>query len=150
MSTLDDLVQLIGDLEYGQDTPKAALNLAHQIEAAIIYGYSYDGILVEGTVADQARAYGGGKFYVDDRGFLPLNPDLTLGEEVTTLNECRKLVRRFNRSVKVEAIEEQDGYYWQYKTDWPHRTFEITKDGEPWCRGIVFLFPKSERLQPQT
>ena len=87
MSTLDDLVQLIGDLEYGQDTPKAALNLAHQIEAAIIYGYSYDGILVEGTVADQARAYGGGKFYVDDRGFLPLNPDLTLGEEVTTLNE---------------------------------------------------------------
>jgi hypothetical protein len=143
MSTLDDLVQLIGDLEDGDNTPETALNLAHQIGAAIIYGYSDDCILVEGTVADQAGAYGGGTFYVDSQGFLPLNSDLTLGEEVTTLNECRKLVRRFGKSVKVEVIMEQDGYYWQYKTDWPHKTFEIKEDGEPWCKGIVFLFPKS-------
>lgn len=143
MSTLDDLVQLIGDLEYGDNIPETALIRAHQIGAAIIYGYSDDCILVEGTVADEAVAYGGGTFYVDSQGFLPLNSDLTLGEEVTTLNECRKLVRRFGKSVKVEVIMEQDGYYWQYKTDWPHKTFEIKEDGEPWCKGIVFLFPKS-------
>lgn len=143
MSTLDDLVQLIGDLEYGDNIPETALNLAHQIGAAIIYGYSDDCILVEGMVADEAVAHGGGTFYVYSQGFLPLNSDLTLGEEVTTLNECRKLVRRFGKSVKVEVIMEQDGYYWQYKTDWPHKTFEIKEDGEPWCKGIVFLFPKS-------
>jgi hypothetical protein len=66
-----------------------------------------------------------------------------LQDEVNNLNECRKLCRRFDKSVLIEIVEDKDGYYWQYKTDWPHKTFEITEDGEPWCKGIVFLFPKS-------
>lgn len=144
MSTLDDLVQLIGDLEYGDDIPGTALEFAQEIGAAIIYGYSDDGILVEGVTEDQADAYGGTTVWVDKEGFLPLNSNLTLTDEgAETLDECRKLVNRFDRSVKVEAIEEQGNYYWQYKTDWPHKTFEIMEDGKPWCKGIVFLFPKS-------
>lgn len=144
MSQLDDLVNLIGDLEYGDDIPAPALGLAQQIGAAIIFGYSDDGIVVEGAVEDQAGAYEGTTVWLDKEGFLPLNSDLTLADEgAETLDECRKLVKRFDRSVKVEAIEETDGYYWQYKTDWPHKTFEIKEYGEPWCKGIVFLFPKS-------
>ena len=144
MTQLETLVELIGNLEYGDAIPYEAKDLAQQIGAAIIFGYSDDGIVVEGAVEDQAGAYGGTTCWVDKEGFLPLNSNLTLADEgANTLAECRSLIQRFDRSVKIEAIEETDGYYWQYKTDWPHKTFEITEDGEPWCKGIVFLFPKS-------
>jgi hypothetical protein len=39
---------------------------------------------------------------------------------------------------KIEAVWAEDGYSWTYRTDIPHATFEITEDGEPYCRGIVF------------
>lgn len=144
MTQLDDLVNLIGNHEYGDDIPASAISLADQIGAAIIYGYSDDGIIVEGAVQDQAGVYGGTTVWVDEEGFLPINENQNCTDaEIETISDYRKLVKRFDRSVKVEAIEEQDGYYWQYKTDWPHKTFEITEDGEPWCKGIVFLFPKS-------
>lgn len=39
---------------------------------------------------------------------------------------------------KVEINWCKDGYSWAYDTDIPHECFDVYKDGEKYCRGIVF------------
>jgi hypothetical protein len=144
MATLDNLVELIGELEYGDQIPTAALELAKNIQAAIIYGYSDDSIMVSGVTEDQADAYKDKNVWVDKEGFLPINENQNCTDAgIETISDCRKLVKRFDQSVKLQVIEDQGGWLWQYKTDWPHRVFEMKEDGDPYCKGIVFLFPKS-------
>jgi hypothetical protein len=38
----------------------------------------------------------------------------------------------------IEAIRDKDGWPWSFETSIPHVTFEIMKDGEKYCKGIVF------------
>ena len=142
MAHLDDLVELIGDLEYGDDIPADADKLAETIGAAIIYGYSDDGVMVDGVVSDQGSAYDSNTLWLDRKGFLPINEDLTLDDEPATVDECREIVKRFDSAVKLKAIWGDTGLAWRYETEVEHRTFEIKEDGEVWCRGIVFLLPE--------
>lgn len=58
-------------------------------------------------------------------------------------NECEDDDCPYYRELKaraaiVEAVWDNDGYSWTYKTDIPHETFEVLEDGEKYCRGIVF------------
>lgn len=39
---------------------------------------------------------------------------------------------------KVKINWCKDGYSWTYDTDIPHECFDVYKDGEKYCRGIVF------------
>ena len=143
MAHLDDLVELIGDLEYGDDIPANADKLAETIGAAIIYGYSDDGVMVDGVVSDQGSAYDSNTLWLDRKGFLPINEDLTLqNDEPATVDECREIVKRFDSAVKLKAIWGDTGLAWRYETEVEHCTFEIREDGEVWCRGIVFLLPE--------
>jgi hypothetical protein len=112
--------------------------------AAIIYGYSDDAVMVEGVINDQGSAYDSNTLWLDREGFLPINEDLTLqDDEPATVEECRKIVKRFDSSVKVRAIWQDSGIAWTYEFEGDHRTFDILEDGEVWCRGIVFLLPAS-------
>ena len=95
MSNLDSLIALIGDLEEGDRIPQKAIQLAKTMGAAIIYGYSDDGVMVDGIVNDQGQAYDDNTLWLDRQGFLPVNEDLTLqDDEPATIDECRKIIAR--------------------------------------------------------
>jgi hypothetical protein len=142
MSNLDALVELIGDLGYGDSIPHAAIEMAASMGAVIVYGYSDDGVGVEGAADDQGGAYGGNTLWLDREGFLPINEDLTLqDDEPATVEQCRKIVQRFDSAVKLKAIWADSGIAWRYEVGVEHRNFEIIEDGEVWCEGVVFLLP---------
>jgi hypothetical protein len=152
MSNLDSLIALIGDLEEGDRIPPGAIQLAKTIGAAIIFGYSDDGVMVEGIVNDQGSAYDGNTLWLDRQGFLPINEDLTLqDDEPGTIDECRNIVARFDSAVKLRAIWGGSRAAWCYEVCVEHRTFDIKEDSSDyntpannvWCRGIVFLLPET-------
>lgn len=141
---LDTLVELIGVLEYGDRIPAAAIDLAKQIGAAIIYGYSDDGITVEGVVRDGGSAFRGNTLFLDREGFMPINEDLILQDDgPRTVEECRKIVNRFDSAIMVRAIWQDSGVSWSYQVELDHRNFGIKEDGDIWCNGIVLLLPDS-------
>jgi hypothetical protein len=144
MSNLDSLIALIGDLEEGDRIPPGAIQLAKTMGAAIIFGYSGDGVMVEGIVNDQGYVYDSNTLWLDRQGFLPINEDLTLqDDEPATIDECRKIIARFDSAVKLRAIWGRSRVPWCYEVCVEHRTFDIKKDSNVWCRGIVFLLPET-------
>ena len=42
-------------------------------------------------------------------------------------------------TVKAVWAPEGENLSWLYRTALPHATFQVNEDGEPYCRGIVFL-----------
>jgi hypothetical protein len=55
-----------------------------------------------------------------------------------TEEEFQAYFNRKRNAKQIEAIWGKDGISWQYKTDIPHATFKIMKDGDVYCIGIVF------------
>lgn len=110
--------------------------LAAEAKAAglvIVYGASDDLMEFAGAIDEELGAWEGTTAHVDAQGLLP---------ERESINEDDELRRYFGREPNARTIEAlwaaEPGYSWTYKTDIPHATFEITEDGEPYCRGIVF------------
>jgi hypothetical protein len=99
----------------------------------IVYGQSDDLMEFDGAIYDEIGCYEGGTAFVDEAGLLPARDQIE-GDE--------GLKRLFERMPKSQSIEAQwcneGSYSWTYKTDGPHKTFDIVEDGENYCRGIVF------------
>lgn len=109
----------------------AAEAKAHGLVVA--YGMSDDLMEFAGAIDDELGACNGSEVYVDDKGLLPYRDSIRDDEEL------KDYFAREPHAKKIEArwCEEGD-YSWTFKTAIPHETFEITDDGEPYCRGIVF------------
>jgi DNA-binding XRE family transcriptional regulator len=82
-------------------------------------------------------AWEGGVYYVfkKNKGWAVLSDD--------DFKEQAEKAHEFDidlRGHKIEAIwsPEEPACSWLIKTDIPHATFDITEDGELFCRGIVF------------
>jgi hypothetical protein len=99
----------------------------------IVYGASDDLMELVGAIDDEFGCYDGGTAWVDRDGLL--DRDRVDEDEDRAIAD---FVRRKDRARSIRAVWAEDGYSWTYRTDIPHATFEITEDGEPYCRGIVF------------
>lgn len=99
----------------------------------IVYGASDDLMELGGAINDELGANDGTTIYVDTKGLLANRDNIDNDDE---------LKEHFAREPHAVAISQlwcaEDGYSWTYETSIPHETFEITEDGEPYCRGIVF------------
>jgi hypothetical protein len=99
----------------------------------VVFGASDDLMEFRGSIVDEFGCYGGDIAYVDPKGMLPERDQI---EDDDTL---RDYFARQPRAVGIEALWASEGdYSWTYRTEIPHATFEITEDGEPYCRGLVF------------
>lgn len=107
--------------------------LAAEAKAAglvVVYGASDDLMEFEGAINDELGAYNGGRAHLTSAGLLKNDCEN---------DECPHFDKLKQRAETIEALwDAGDGYSWKFKTDIPHETFEITEDGEPYCRGIVF------------
>ena len=142
---LGDIVGKIGPLEYGDEIPGVAIAAANKAGAVIIHGYSDDGVIIEGAATDDASVYGGGTFWVDKEGCLPIGEDGRLADDLRSIEECVKLAERFKRALKVEAIWGEDDADWQYEIEsQPYAFFQVLEDGRLYCRGVVAMLPKQD------
>jgi len=110
--------------------------LAAEAKAAglvVVYGQSDDLMEFEGAIYDEVSCYDGGTAFVDAQGLL---------RDRDCIEEDDELKDYFARQPHAKAIEalwcKEGDYSWTFRTEIPHETFEITDDGEPYCRGIVF------------
>ena len=100
----------------------------------VVFGSS-DYMEFRGAIYAEIRVYGCKTVTVDAIGILPEFREIVRGHDK---DELRDYYKREGFGKTISAIRDQDGYVWTYKTDIPHKTFEVIKDGDPYCRGIVF------------
>jgi hypothetical protein len=103
----------------------------------VVFGGSDDLVEFRGAIYDEIGAYGGTTFTIDAEGPIPDFDSLEKNDREAK-DRLREYFRREGRGKEIEAVWDQDGYSWTYKTDIPHATFEVVEDGEKYCRGIVF------------
>ena len=111
-------------------------DLAAEAKAAglvVVYGQSDDLMEFAGAIDDELGCYDGGTALVDANGLLKER------DQIEDDDELKDYFAREPHAKPIEALWAKEGdYSWTFKTDIPHETFEITEDGEPYCRGIVF------------
>jgi hypothetical protein len=113
-------------------------DLARQAKDAglvIVYGASDDLMEFEGAIYDEIGACDGATVYVDAEGLVPDFESLDKDDK----QALKAYFNRDGKGKKIEALWCAEGdYSFIYHTDIPHETFEVTEDGAPYCRGIVF------------
>lgn len=127
------IAAMLDGSQYPLRIPTDIVNGAKEAGIVIVYGASDDLMEFEGAIYGEQGAYDGTTAFVDSKGLLP---------ERDQIEEDDELKDYFARQPNAKPIEAQwdpgKGYSWTFKTDIPHETFEITDEGEPYCRGIVF------------
>ena len=129
-----DLAAKLNGREYLREITAEEAAQAKSAGLVVVHGGSDDQIYLAGAVVDEGGCYGGREILIDSKGVLP---------SWDSASECEESAQEyFERKAKARTIEalfaKEGSYTWTYKTDIPHETFEIVKDGEPYCRGIVF------------
>lgn len=129
MNAKELAAQLYG-ATYGMAMRKAlkAEAIAHRL--VVVYGHSDDLMEFDGAIYDEIGANDGATAYLTSAGLL---------QNDCGNDDCPHFKKLKEKAATIEALWcKEEGYSWTFKTDIPHETFEITDDGEPYCRGIVF------------
>lgn len=116
--------------QYREEGSKELFKAMKDAGLVAVFGASDDLMEMRGAVDDEVGAYEGTKV-----GFTPKG---LLTSECDEGKDCPYFKRLAKTAKIVEAVWDEGGYSWIYKTDIPHSTFEILEDDDPYCRGIVF------------
>jgi hypothetical protein len=142
--TAKELAERLTGLEYPVRIPAELAKQAKESGLVIVYGASDDLMEFEGAISDEVGAYEGATVEVDHKGIIPAYDDIDK-EDKTAMKDY---FAREGKGAKIAALWcAEPGYSFTYKTSIPHATFEITEDGEPYCRGIVFALPAPPEAQ---
>jgi hypothetical protein len=116
--------------EYGHETDDGLDKQLAGEGIVMVFGYSDDNMEFRGAIKDEIGCCDGWTVRLTSKGILDNKCD----------NGRCPYFKEMERNVKsrIEAIWGKDGYSWIYRTDIPHVSFDITEDGEKYCRGIVF------------
>ena len=94
-----------------------------------VFGASDDLMEFRGAIYDEVGCYSGGVAYLTPAGLLNAECDN---------EECPHEKRLKERATTIEALWDDGGFSWRYKTSIPHATFVIKEDDDDYCEGIVF------------
>lgn len=128
------LAQLLTSSEYPVNIPKGLQQAAREAGLVIVYGASDDLMEFRGAINDEVGCYNGGTVLVDTEGLLPDYDDIDKRDK----DDMRAYFRREPEGVSLEAVWDDEGYSWIYRTYIPHETFDVVEDDKLYCRGIVF------------
>jgi|SRR6185312_4046701 len=129
MSIRDEIAAQLNGSEYQLRISKDISEAAKLAGVVIVYGASDDLMEFDGAIHDEIDAYGGGTAYLTKDGLLQNECD----DE-----DCPHFSKMKASAATIEALWDNAGYSWTYKTSIPHATFEVVEDGEKYCRGVVF------------
>ncbi len=127
MTPQDAAIELHGTI-YGNEGSKELFARMKKAGLVAVFGASDDLVELRGGIYDEIDAYGGTTFYVSRTGIVK--------NECSEGDECPNWRQH---GVPIEAVwAPGDDVSWAYKTDIPCAQFDVTEDGEVYCRGIVF------------
>jgi hypothetical protein len=124
-----ELAQLLNGRQYGNEITRDEMQLARENSLVVVFGYSDDNMEFCGAIDDEVSCYDGGDAHVSATGLLLNKCDC---------EDCPYFQEQKRSAKKITAVWGRGGYSWIYETQIPHVTFDITEDGEKYCRGIVF------------
>jgi len=125
------LAQIINGREYTNEITKAEEALAKEAGLVVAFGGSDDLLELRGAVWEEVSAWQGQTVRFTKAG-LQIND--------CDNDRCPHFEKLKAAATPLEIVwqEEGKGPCWTFKTTIPHETFEISDDGEPYCRGVVF------------
>jgi hypothetical protein len=120
------IAKSINGKEYGYPQfTKEEIETAKENGFVIVYGASDDLMEFEGVIQHESCCFEGGKVCFSRRGCQDS------GEEKNYPNWINAVWNR-NRDGNGNMIT------WAYETEIPHEIFMVYKNGQPYCKGIVF------------
>lgn len=130
--TAKEMAEILDGREYGDEMTQGEELEARKSGLVVVFGYSDDGVELDGAIYDEVSCYDGGGFYVTKDGVLS-GPDC--GNDRCGFYQAAKKEAKLITAIWCDP---ESGASWSYKTDIPHETFNIYEDGELFCIGIVF------------
>lgn len=126
----EEFAALLTGRGYRNEITKSEEAQAKASGLVVLFGASDDLMEFRGAINDEVDCYNGGTAHLNSSGLLTNDCEN---------DECPHFEKLKAVAAKIEAVWDQDGYSWIYKTAIPHATFEIVEDGDKYCRGIVFV-----------
>lgn len=131
-----EFADLLTGREYPFDLDATEELFAKASGLVVVFGSSDDLMEFRGAISDEVGAYDGTTVQVTPSGLVPDYKQIDEGDK----DAMRAYFQVEGQGMEIEALWcGEGGYSWTFKTDIPHATFEIVEDGEPYCRGIVFV-----------
>lgn len=124
---LKEFAQKLNNKQYKDEVSEDERDLAYDLGFVVVYGASDDIMVIDGAIEGEASCYEGGIRHIDKDGLL----------DKCHCN-CKYYEDAKYEAKVIEAVWDEGGYAWVYKTDIPHETFDIYEDEELYCKGIVF------------
>lgn len=125
-------VQLTGH-EYRQEISKTLEAEAKKSGLVVVFGASGGLLEMRGAWQETYDMCGGDELLLTQKG---------VWNEEACSDKCIHFRSAYQEAYRhgqlLEALWNEDGYSWAYRTTVPHVTFEIVDEGEKYCRGIVF------------
>lgn len=124
-----ELAARLNGRQYGSEITEDEEGQAEESGLVVVFGYSDDNMEFRGAVDDEVGCWHGDKAYLTREGLLSNDCDD---------GACPYFHRLKDQAATIEAVWDKEGYSWIFRSAIPHATFDIWKDGEKYCRGIVF------------
>jgi hypothetical protein len=119
-----------GDRTIGNEVTKEECEEAKSLGLVIVFGYSDDVTAFNGAIRDEA---GYGELFITQKG------KILDGDAIEALEGLIEdgTIENAPAMGKIVSDYSKEGV-WTFTTDIPHATFDVTEDGQLYCRAIVF------------
>lgn len=131
MLTATALAAMLDGRQYGSEITKDEERLAADAGLVVVFGYSDDNVELRGAIDAEVSAYNGTTVRLDGADVL---------ENDCENEDCPHFERASAQSPFFRALwcAPDTKAAWTFAVSWPHETFTVFEDGEPFCRGVVF------------
>lgn len=136
--TIQEFAAKLDGREYPFDLTKREEAEAKALGFVVVFGSSDDLMEFRGAIYEEVGAYEGTTVSIGAGKLMEDQPDRDEIEVLEKFGVLGAFKSRLEGARKIKALWSQDGYSWKYETDIPHANFEVTEDGEKYCRGIIF------------
>lgn len=130
--TAAELAKKLHGTGYPLSLSPELLNEAKKFGLVIVTGASDDIMSINGALSGEGDVYDGGKVFVHREAVLE-DPD-----NLETDEELEDYYSKKPEAKAIDAFWYRGDYKWSYDTEIPHETFELIKNDEKCCLGIVF------------
>ena len=135
----EELAKILNDRQYGEEMIYEEHLQAKEDGLLVCFGYSDDLLEFRGIMSDEAGIYGGGSI------FLYKNKDQKIAFlDESNYDEIKEILEGYNMDfilpkipIKIQWCPNELDCSWLIKINIPHATFDLMKNEELYCRGIV-------------
>lgn len=131
MLTATAFAAMLDGRQYGSEITKEEERVAADAGLVVVFGYSDDNVELRGAIDAEVSAYNGTTVRLDGSDVL---------ENDCENEDCPHFERAMARAPFFRArwCAPDAKAAWTFDVLWPHATFTIFEDGEPFCVGVVF------------